>query len=163
MQQSSILSAKFDCPVPHQNVSLLDTAHDWNWLKIHNDYGLACIHTNHKLCLEMPFLCSPLMAALFSHSYKTIFSVRFCQYGWCLQKRNKTLKLYSIWHKNAWAMYVQYIDMPYNSCWSWAGAEIFTGALSLEFIVQGFYFTTNLRKPFSWLVELIYVAKLYMV
>ena len=29
MEQSSILSAKFDCPVAHQNVSLLATAHDY--------------------------------------------------------------------------------------------------------------------------------------
>ena len=28
MEQSSILSAKFDCPVAHQNCSLLATAHD---------------------------------------------------------------------------------------------------------------------------------------
>ena len=28
MEQSSILSAKFDCPVAHQNVSLLATVHD---------------------------------------------------------------------------------------------------------------------------------------
>ena len=28
MEQSSILSAKFDCPVARQNVSLLATAHD---------------------------------------------------------------------------------------------------------------------------------------
>ena len=28
MDQSPILSAKFDCPVAHQNASLLATAHD---------------------------------------------------------------------------------------------------------------------------------------
>ena len=28
MEQSSILSAKFDCPVARQNLSLLATAHD---------------------------------------------------------------------------------------------------------------------------------------
>ena len=32
MEQSSILSAKFDCPVAHQVISLLATAHDWDWL-----------------------------------------------------------------------------------------------------------------------------------
>ena len=29
VEQSSILSAKFDCPVARQNFSLLATAHDW--------------------------------------------------------------------------------------------------------------------------------------
>ena len=28
MEQSSILSAKFDCPVARQNISLLASAHD---------------------------------------------------------------------------------------------------------------------------------------
>ena len=35
MEQASILSAKFDCPVVHQNFSLLATVHDawlWKWL-----------------------------------------------------------------------------------------------------------------------------------
>ena len=34
MEQSSILSAKFDCPVAWQNVSLLATTHDYvtEWL-----------------------------------------------------------------------------------------------------------------------------------
>ena len=43
MEQSSVLSAKFDCPVARQNVSPLATVHDY-------ESGYNCQLGQHKIC-----------------------------------------------------------------------------------------------------------------
>ena len=50
VEQSSILSAKFDCSVAHQNISLLATAHDFEiGLLRQVSIGLVVVHCHSSL------------------------------------------------------------------------------------------------------------------
>ena len=54
MEQSSILSAKFDCPVARQNCSLFATAHDCKTGLLHFNYqchNVSVMFDNHTILL----------------------------------------------------------------------------------------------------------------